>query len=312
MDNLFKLLNKSIWAQMLIVIVLFLIVLSIFRNLKSRFKQEGFSQDKPFILKNGQDVYDKFYTSIYDELVYSPTKNEYEINKIIQTTKATTTQSIFLDIGSGTGHHVGELNNRGYRAIGIDKSSDMVSVATRNYPNSEFQNKNVLISQIFLPNSFTHITCMYFTIYEIQNKPLFFKNTFMWLKPGGYIIIHVVDRDKFDPILPPGNPILFDSIQKYSNQRITTTNIKFTDFSYSADFKPAQNKNDNKCEFVEKFRSTNNDSVRKNEHILYMDNLKSIVHMAQQTGFLINGKIDLIECQYDYQYLYIFQKPKSN
>jgi hypothetical protein len=57
-----------------------------------------------------------------------------------------------------------------------------------------------------------------------------------WLMPGGSLIIHLVDREKFDPILPPGNPLMFVSPQKYAKKRITHTNLVFDNFDYQANF----------------------------------------------------------------------------
>ena len=92
---------------------------------------------------------------------------------------------------------------------------------------------------------------MYFTIYYFQDKKEFFDNCFKWLMPGGYLIVHLVDRTHFDPILPPGNPLMYVSPQRYAKERITSTKVKFTDFSYSADFK-LDDSND-KAHFVEKY-----------------------------------------------------------
>ena len=134
----------------------------------------------------------------------------------------------------------------------------------------------------------------------------FFKNCFDWLMPGGYLILHLVNRDDFDPILPPGNPLMLVSPQRYAKQRITTTKVRFNDFSYSADFQLDKNKNIAK--FIEKIKNDNG-KVRKNEHTLYMDSQKAILVMAQEAGFILEGQIDLIKVQYEYQYLYILIKP---
>ena len=141
----------------------------------------------------------------------------------------------------------------------------------------------------------------------MKDKMKFFYNCINWLMPGGYLIVHLVDRNKFDPILPPGNPLLYVSPQRYAKERITSTKVKFTDFSYSADFK-LDDKND-KALFVEKFKNDSNGKVRKNEHTLYMEDTQQIVDMAQGVGFILESKIDLLQCQYEYQYLYMFVKP---
>ena len=40
-----------------------------------------------------------------------------------------------------------------------------------------------------------------------------------------------------------------------------------------------------------------------------MNTQAEILDIAKSVGFIIIAKIDLIECQYDSQYVYILQKP---
>ena len=42
-----------------------------------------------------------------------------------------------------------------------------------------------------------------------------------WLKPGGYLILHLVDRERFDPIVPAADPLIMVSAQKHAKERIT-------------------------------------------------------------------------------------------
>ena len=143
--------------------------------------------------------------------------------------------------------------------------------------------------------------------YFFKDKRHFFDNCIDWLMPGGYFIIHIVDRHNFDPILPPGNPLLYVSPQRYAKKRITSTKVKFTDFSYTADFQ-LDEKND-KATFVEKFKDDADGKVRKNEHTMYMPEEQVIVDEILSSGFFMEAKIDLLQCQYEYQYLYVFVKP---
>jgi hypothetical protein len=73
-----------------------------------------------------------------------------------------------------------------------------------------------------------------------------------WLMPGGYLIVHLVDRETFDPILPPGNPLYVVSPQKYAKERITQTKITFNDFIYTSNF--SLDKPNNMAMFDEKFK----------------------------------------------------------
>jgi SAM-dependent methyltransferase len=297
--------KTTTWGKILIFTVLLMILIMSFKGLKTE-GREGFEQSDQFIFKTGPEIYDNFYAEIYDYLVFNNLKDEYEVGEIINTTTPSSVSKI-LDIGCGTGHHVAELSSRGMDVIGIDISPSMIEKATQNYPDYKFKVADTMNNAIFDPNTFTHILCMYFTIYYIQDKSNFFKNCFNWLMPGGYLIVHLVDRNKFDPILPPGNPLLFVSPQKYAKKRITSTKVKFTDFAYNANFE--LDEENNIAKFFEKFKNDKDGKVRKQEHIMYMPDLNDIVDEAQGVGFILNGKIDLLQCQYEYQYLYVFTKP---
>lgn len=298
--------NKcSSWCKILIFAGLLLLVVLIFKGVKSG-RMEGFEQNDKFLVKSGSDIYDDFYADIYDYLVFNTLKDEYEVGFIINSASASSKSKI-LDIGCGTGHHVASLGSKGLDVIGIDSSVSMIKKAKENFPDYKFEVADATNGSTFQPESFTHILCMYFTIYYIKDKSQFFNNCYNWLMPGGCLIVHLVDRDKFDPILPPGNPLLYVSPQRYAKERITTTRVKFTDFSYSADFK-LDNDND-KAVFLEKFKNDADGKVRKNEHVMYMPDTQQIVDEAQSCGFILESKADLLQCQYEYQYLYMFVKP---
>ncbi len=298
--------KSSIWGKILIFIVIMLLLVIFFKHF-TPIRKEGFTQETDFLVKSGDKVYDKFYADIYDYLVYNDVKDNYEVGEIINKTTPTS-NSIILDVGSGTGNHVAEFAARGFKIIGIDKSPSMIDAAKKKYPNYDFKEGDATNATEFQPSSFTHILCLYFTIYYMPDKKVFFENCMNWLMPGGYLLVHLVDRDEFDPILPPGNPLALISPQRYAKERITTTKLKFTDFGYSANFK--LDPTTNKAIFEEKFKNDSDGKVRKNEHIMYMENHNDILQIAQNCGFILQGQIDMLECQYEYQYVYVLQKPE--
>ena len=55
--------------------------------------------------------------------------------------------------------------------------------------------------------------------------------------PGGHLILHLVDRSKFDPILPVADVFGGVDPQKYSKKRITSTVASFDTHDYKANFK---------------------------------------------------------------------------
>jgi len=302
--------DLSGWAIILILVLILLIVVATFNTIMNRNKssnKEGFIQEDVFTLKEGPNIYDDFYASLYDQLVFNQAKDNYEIGEIINATKPTS-ESIVLDIGSGTGHHVALLEAQGIPTTGVDSSAAMVKKAEENFPKFKFVQGNVMDSSLFMPNSYTHILCLYFSIYYFKDKVAFFKNTMRWLMPGGFLVVHVVERDKFDPILPPANPLFLVSPQRYAKERITQSKVMFNNMEYVANFNLDADKN--VATFTEKFKEKDSDKTRKNKHIFFMEPHKAIIVMAQEAGFLLQGKIDLLKVGYEYQYLYIFVKPQ--
>ena len=74
-------------------------------------------------------------------------------------------------------------------------------------------------------------------MYYIKNKLKLFKNIYYWLRPGGILTLHLVNRDMFNPIVNAGDPLTMVSAQKYAKERITNTVVKFKDFRYKSNFK---------------------------------------------------------------------------
>lgn len=298
--------NKlSISAKLMLFVAIFLIIVMFFNSLDKYKIKEGYSQNDAFLFKKGPELYDDFYADIYDYLVFNNIKNDYEIGEIINTGNPDS-RSIILDVGSGTGHHVAKLAERGFNVVGVDISPSMIAKAKENYPQYKFEIGDVTNGSQFKYNSFTHILCLYFTIYYFKDKQRFFQNCMNWLMPGGLLIVHLVNRDKFDPILPPGNPLYIVSPQKYAKERITTTKINFNEFVYNSNFE--LDKNSNIASFSEKFKF-NDGKTRKQEHMFYMEDHNDIVNMATDTGFIVQGIIDLMNAAYEHQYLYVFVKP---
>ena len=304
--------NKlSNFGKILVMISLILIVIVFFKHVDklsphNKSNKEGFQQQQEFLYKKGNDIYDDFYANIYDFLVYNETKNDYEVGVILNQSNPNT-KSVILDVGCGTGHHVAKMSeNKNLEVMGIDISPSMIKKAKENFPNLNFKHADVMDKNNFNNNTFTHIMCLYFTFYYIENKAQFFSNCMDWLVPGGYLVVHLVDRNKFDPILPPGNPLFVVSPQKYAKERITKTKVSFNKFVYNADFK--LNESSGVAIFDEKFKF-NDGKVRKQEHILYMKDIGEIVNMAQNAGFILHAKVDLLKVAYEYQYLYVFTKP---
>ena len=69
-----------------------------------------------------------FYNDIFDYLVFKKIKTKYEVGEIINKSSPTE-ESIILDVGCGTGHHVAQLAENNLNILGIDISPSMVKKA---------------------------------------------------------------------------------------------------------------------------------------------------------------------------------------
>jgi ubiquinone/menaquinone biosynthesis C-methylase UbiE len=298
-----KMMKTSTWLHIGVALLVLYVIYRVYSYMNP--PVEGFAQREKYVLKQGDEVYDDFYVDFYDELLFDPVKNNYELNEFQRAGKLDKKKSYILDVGSGTGRHVHSLHKNNYKCTGVDKSSAMVSYAKNKFKGIDVRQGDVMSAMLFPKDSFTHVTCFYFTIYNMEDKTTFFRNCYNWLKPGGYLMLHLVDKDKFNPIISSADPLMIVNPQKYSKKRITNSIVKFKDFTYKADFKV---KNDTIAEFDEVFKDNTTKNVRQNKHVLYMENKDDILRKAKQSGFITKGKIDMVNCQYEYQYIYVLYK----
>ena len=273
---------------------------------KNKIIKEGFTQSEKFIYyKDNNRIFDSFYSDIYDDLFYSESRAHIDLDIISPIVKFNAYSNI-LDAGCGTGQHIKKLVKDKYLVTGIDSSKDMVIKARDINKNIEIKQGDITNSILYNPEEFTHILCLYFTIYYIEDKRQFLLNAYDWLQKDGILVLHLVNRDMFDPILPASNPLFMVSPQKYAKNRIVTSTIKFKDFEYNSKFHVDQSKN--KGVFEETMKDDVSSNVRKHRHTLYMESQKEILNIAKQCGFAVIHKSDLVTIQYEYQYFYYLQK----
>lgn len=285
----------------ILIILLFLLLCSLLVK-SGRQYREGFTDDnKKFVYKN-KEIYDEFYADIYDDLVYNKRKNDFEVGEIMKYVS----EGSVLDIGSGLGHHVKKFHEKGLDCVGLDSSKAMIKKAKIKFPDQKFIHADVKSTMTFQPNSFDLITMLYFTVYYIKDKEQLFKNVALWLKPGGYFVLHLVDKHNFNPMVPAGEPFVIISPQNYSDERIKDTVVHFNNFKYKSNFSLPQK---DKALFKEYFKFKDTGKVRQNDHIFHMENQKKIAQLVKNVGLKLEEVIDMSPCAYDHQYLYVFKKP---
>ena len=130
------------------------------------------------------------------------------------------------------------------------------------------------------------------------------RNCYQWLMPNGYFIVHLADKDKYNPIVPAANPILLENPQQYANKRITDSAVNFIGFQYKNSCNCKSD--DKKVVITETFKDATSNNIRQNELTMYMEKLESIIYMIQKCGFIAHGNVQMKNDEH--QYIYVFEK----
>jgi ubiquinone/menaquinone biosynthesis C-methylase UbiE len=265
------------------------------------------------------ELYDSFYASVYDQLTQGSVRTQAEVGLLLhEWTKRGEDIKTFeiLDAGCGTGIATvsfAKMNVK--KSVGFDKSEAMLNQArTKTLPQTtlldeqkaliEWRKGDLIDPSAANGGEFTHATLLYFTIYYVPDKELVFRNLFFWVKPGGKLGVHVVNKHKFDPMLESATPWIGFSLQKYSKERITRSEVDFNKFKYVGEF----DLHDPAAEFRETFRFADQ-TVRRQRHSFMMDDINKIVGMAVAAGWKYDGFVDLTPVQFEYAFHLHFTHP---
>lgn len=263
---------KQMLAYMSLLVVVVLVGGQFLENIDTR--KEGFEQQKEFVLQTQESSYDPFYAEIYDQIhPVSPDSIKRIIRYVEKETQPSKEQSVFLEVGCGTGKCLYQLQENGYNVSGIDQSTSMIEEAKEMCgTKTHFETKNVLASsRIFEDETFSHILCLGpTTLYEIcspnssflrqeasatshANLEIFIGHIKRWLKRGGYFILQIeplatlpqswVSTTGGKPSFSPSFPKRISHPDPYS------TEIRFSKVDYSLEMTPS----------VPSFASTNSE-----------------------------------------------------
>jgi SAM-dependent methyltransferase len=296
--------NKK-WLRLLIAIGIIATMAILSKKMQT--SSEGFEQSGNFILKSNGEIYDGFYSKMYANIMDCENRGEFEMKTILDMTQLSKKNSVILDIGSGTGHLVEIFRKKGYRIYGVDKSPAMIDAQSSQFPKCETKCGDVVNPMEFEHNTFTHILCMGMTIYDFENKSIFFKNCYHWLMSNGYLILHLVDPDKYDSTPIAAKPTGIETPQKYmsGDVRITNSNIDIENVNYKSEYDFSSEK----VEMKETFTDIATGKIRQNQQTLYMEKREKILTIAKMCGFIIHAQMNMNEYNGDsHQFIYVLEK----
>ena len=289
-----------------------------FANMEAQSKAEDDTKGLVKYLDN-IELYDAFYAGIYDQLSMGTERTQSEVALIFhEWTKRAEDKQTFsiLDAGCGTGIATASFAKLGVKkVVGLDRSDPMLHQAkTATIPATtltedqkdaiQWRKQDLINPGACEGGEFTHAVLMYFTIYYFNDKEALFRNLFFWVKPGGRLVLHLVNKHKFDPILDSAKGWVGFSLQKYSDTRVKRSEVTFNNMKYVGEF----DLQDPGAEFRETFRF-NNGKVRRQKHEVKMEDMNTIVGMAKVAGWEYVGYTDLIDIGFEYAYHLHFKHP---
>jgi len=152
-------------------------------------------------LEISKDLIDKLYAKIYDKIFDEPKIFIEECTDILKFIDKHKITGEILDAGTGTGKHYQNLVSNGNKVIGLDRSLAMIDIFKLRNPLGKYVEGDLKNEGLFEAQRFKMICCLKETLYhnKIINWDTILSNFYYWLKPGGYLVIHIFDREKLDP-----------------------------------------------------------------------------------------------------------------
>jgi ubiquinone/menaquinone biosynthesis C-methylase UbiE len=274
---------------------------------------EGFENEQSETFEDPEEIYDDVYASIFDALWNSRERIKYEEVAIQEMALAERPKSSVkvLDLCCGTAPHACFFTGLGIDYLGVDISASMLKKAREECPSATFQKGDVTQLQMFSPKSFSTCILLGFSIYQFTNPKIVSDNVFHWLQPDGFFVVHLVDPDKYDPLHDLSSPFAAFSLQKYSLERQTDSQIFFDQFKYVGRLNKKKDA-DNAVyeETLTYYDPENNKGIkyRENKHHWNMPSKERMIDIIKSSGLRHVETLDLVRCGKEYQHLVFFTK----
>lgn len=305
-------LGGDVWPMVLAILITLMCAFYLWATLKSyqpriRALEEGFTNPTKSETLTDNSCYDEFYAKVYDQLVQPAARAGMETKVVLEWMEKAGKHADTLriaDIGCGTGLHVELFAQQGAPNVtGYDKSPAMITEARSRYPERTFIQGDATVATMAAADQYDIITLYYFTLYMVPERQEMLRNIYLWLSPGGIFCVHIVNKQKFDPVLESASPFVGFSVQKYADDRITKSNVTFEEFDYTGDFQLHGSRGVYEEEF-----SFSNGTSRRHEQRIWMPTIEAVVAEIERAGFKYAQHVDMTAIGYEYQWIFIFLK----
>jgi SAM-dependent methyltransferase len=264
----------SDWFFVIVIWFILFSIIIIYRKINNDDSDlEGFEQKSPYTLKTENEIFDKFYMEIYEELHESSVIVEKQIQMLERMTQSTPHASRWLVIGSKSGIMLHFLLKKHYKAFGVDASEKAVEYSQQKYPSISVKCGNAEQNKLLFENGiFSHVLLLNAHIYDFKNKRELLRHVYGWLKPGGCLVLS---------LLAAGD--------KPHEQ-------DFVGFRYQS----AVTKNS----FREKFTDKLSGHIRENERKVFAESDDQILTVVKEVGFSTMGKMLFVNLQQQEETIY--------
>jgi len=286
------------------------------------YKKEGFTINNDVTIADVSDVdmgdtsFDKFYSTIYQDLFYRDLVDDYEVGIILNKIQPVR-QTNALVIGSKAGKHVDALAKKGYNAYGLESSEDMIISAMNKYPGNRYVLGNGINQLSFEPEQFTLISILDFTIYTIRERRTIFENAYRWLVPGGYLALHLINVGGYydSQVLTAKERRFSPTISKFFD-RTPPVNIMGNNDAVVGNYTYKSNIRMNMydpdmIEMYEVFTNKKSGKRYNKTKNFYTPDQSVILSEAKDCGFNMLSQYNLMTHNKPYQFLYILYKPAN-
>ena len=311
MLNIVGRLKKYILQDNLTKILTIVALIAILYFYKSNNNAEYFNNIASYTSLTNNNIFDnEKYINLYENIILDKDKNSYYIDTITKNTNIVD-NGIIVNVGCKTGNLNLMLNNKNINSIGLDRSSEAINYCRKNFPDLNFDIFNINTFENIGMNynqPITHILCLDMEIYYLNDIDLFLKQSYNLLDTNGYIIIHLVDVNKYN------NTNVYSRINNFnpntlSIKKINNSVIKFNDIVYNTKYRIFPNDFGNKkIWFTETIENTQDNSVYENIHDLNYITPSYVKKIATDNGFKLNSIVNIDLQHYNNEYLYIFKK----
>lgn len=268
-------------------------------------------------------IYDDGYAHLYRLIIDEPRDKTtaFEVDDLVDRTRLREfgSKAVVLDVGCGTGAHLEKLADilPSSTLYGLDQSRAMLDAAeARLLPHANrvrFIQGDFNRADAVYEGMCTHLTCYYFSFYYATSSKRFFKHAHRWLQPKGYLVVHLVDPDHFDPLPEAVNPVRGISIQRYFDERKTNAKIILNNTDdphentlYTCDFQ--HRPDEHSAVLTESFIYPKERFVRRHTTELRMPHHEAAIQTARQAGFRLRHVTPLLVVGDEYEFLCYLQR----